>query len=81
VVAFDIGGINETVINNQTGILAKPGNIEELTQALLKLLADKALREKMGQAGRDFVLKNYTWDICTQKMLQVYNEALSLNGN
>jgi glycosyltransferase involved in cell wall biosynthesis len=35
------------------------------------------LREKMGAAGRGFVSENFTWDLCAQKMLKVYYEALA----
>jgi glycosyltransferase involved in cell wall biosynthesis len=76
VVAFNIGGVNETVQNKETGLLVNRGNVDELADALLKLLTDKALREKMGSKGHRFVSENYTWDICAQKMLKIYNEAL-----
>ncbi len=77
VVAFDVGGVNEAVRNGETGLLVKRGSSDELANALLKLLGDKALREKMGVNGRRFATENFTWDICTQKMLNVYHEALS----
>ena len=77
VVAFDVGGVNEAVRNGETGLLVKRGSSEELADALLKLLSDKALREKMGASGRRFVTENFTWDICAQKMLNVYHEALA----
>jgi glycosyltransferase involved in cell wall biosynthesis len=77
VVAFDVGGVNEAVQNKQTGLLVKRGSSDELADALLKLLSDKSLREKMGAAGRGFVSENFTWDICAQKMLKVYYEALA----
>ena len=76
VVAFDIGGVNEAVQNKETGLLVNRGDADALADALLKLLTDKALREKMGSNGRKFVSENYTWDICAQKMLKVYHEAL-----
>ncbi len=76
VVAFDVGGVNEAVRNKETGLLVKRGSSDELADALLKLLSDKPLREKMGANGRRFVSENFTWDICTQKMLRVYREAL-----
>jgi phosphatidylinositol alpha-1,6-mannosyltransferase len=78
VVAFDVGGVNEAVRNGETGLLVKRGSSEELADALLKLLSDKALREKMGANGRRFVTENFTWDICAQKMLNVYREALAI---
>jgi glycosyltransferase involved in cell wall biosynthesis len=76
VVAFDIGGVNEAVRNNETGLLVKRGNTDELVAALLRFLSDETLREKMGANGRKFVRENFTWDICAQKMLKVYREAL-----
>lgn len=78
VVAFDVGGVNEAVRNGETGFLVKRGSTDELVDALLNLLSDKALREKMGSNGRKFVTENYTWDICAQKMLNVYHEALAI---
>ena len=77
VVAFDVGGVNEAVRNGETGLLVKRGSTEKLADAIMKLLSDKALREKMGADGRRFVAENLTWDICAQKMLNVYHEALA----
>ena len=76
IVAFDIGGVNEALQNRETGLLVNQGDVDALADALLKLLTDKALREKMGSNGRKFVSENFTWDICAQKMLKVYLEAL-----
>ena len=78
VVAFDVGGVNETVLNGETGFLVKRGSTDGLADALLKLISDKALREKMGANGRRFVAENFTWDICARKMLNVYQEALAI---
>jgi len=77
VVAFDVGGINEAVRNGETGLLVKRGSTGELTVALLKLLSNRTLKEKMGANGRRFVSDCFTWDICAQKMLSVYYEALA----
>ena len=77
VVAFNIGGVNEAVRNGETGLLVKLGNTEEFADALLKIISDKTLQQKMGTEGRKFIVENFTWDICAQKMLSVYHEALS----
>jgi glycosyltransferase involved in cell wall biosynthesis len=79
VVAFDAGGVKEAVRDGETGFLAKRGDIDALADALLKLLFDKTLREKMGINGRRFVSENFTWQICADKMLTVYREALTQN--
>jgi glycosyltransferase involved in cell wall biosynthesis len=75
VVAFDLTGIKEAVIDKETGLLVKP-NSSELSEAVLRLLADAALREKMGERGREFVISSFSWDICAQRMRQVYLEAM-----
>jgi glycosyltransferase involved in cell wall biosynthesis len=77
VVAFEVGGINEAVRNGETGLLVELGSSDKLADALLELLSDKALREKMGVNGREFISENFTWDICAQRMLNVYREALA----
>jgi glycosyltransferase involved in cell wall biosynthesis len=77
VVAFDIGGVNEAVLDGKTGLLAKRGSVADLGDALLKLLSDEALRQKMGSEGRSFVNQNFSWNLCAQRMLKVYREALA----
>lgn len=76
VVAFEVGGVSEAFVNNETGLLINPGNTDELANGVTKLLSDKALSEKMGANARRFVMHNFTWDICTQRMLRVYREAM-----
>jgi glycosyltransferase involved in cell wall biosynthesis len=76
VVAFDVGGIHEAMLDKETGLLVKPDS-RELADAILKLLTDCSLREKMGNKGREFVSGNFSWDICAQRMSQVYREALT----
>ena len=77
VVAFNVSAINEVVKNKETGILVKPDSYE-LANAISSLLSNRDLREKMGSSGRDFVINNFSWDICSQKMFQVYSEASKL---
>ena len=74
-VAFNVGGISESLLDKKTGLLVNPDSYE-LANAVLNLLSNSSLREKMGRLGREFVCKNLTWDICAEKMLQVYCEAL-----
>ncbi len=74
VVAFKVTAITEVVKNRETGLLVKPDSTE-LANAILSLLSDKTLREKMGRSGREFVVKNFSWDMCAKRMLQVYSEV------
>ncbi len=74
VVAFNVTAISEVVKNKETGLLVKLDSYE-LANAILALLSDKPLREKMGRSGREFVSKAFSWDVCAQKLFQVYSEA------
>jgi glycosyltransferase involved in cell wall biosynthesis len=78
VVAFNRGGVREAVKHGQTGLLVKP-NSQELADAILRLLSDTDLSERMGEEGRRFVSDNFSWETCAERMLQVYHEAISAN--
>ncbi|MEM0488424.1 MAG: glycosyltransferase family 4 protein [Candidatus Bathyarchaeia archaeon] len=77
VVACKVGGISEAVLDGETGLLVNP-NSREIAGALITLLSDKTLRDKMGEKGREHICRNFSWEICAQKMLHVYEEALTL---
>jgi glycosyltransferase involved in cell wall biosynthesis len=77
VVAFRVGGVPEALAERQSGLLTKPDSYE-FSQSLLRLLSNSSVREEMGYKGREFVVKNFSWDLCAQKMLRVYREAMSL---
>ena len=77
VVAFNVGGIAEAVRNGETGLLVQPSS-EELAEAILRLLSDASLRAKMGARGRKFVQQEFSWDVCANRMIEVYREALSM---
>jgi glycosyltransferase involved in cell wall biosynthesis len=77
IVAFKVGGVPEAVLEGQSGLLTKPDS-HELSKSLLTLLSNDSLREKMGNRGREFVVNNFSWDVCAQRMLRVYREANAL---
>ncbi len=60
VVSTDRGGPSETVVDGVTGFLAPPGDPSALAQRVLQLLRDPALRQRMGAAGREHVLRHFS---------------------
>ncbi|MDO4928313.1 MAG: glycosyltransferase family 4 protein [Corynebacterium sp.] len=62
VIAGDSGGAPETVTGD-TGIVVGGNDRAALTQALVRLLGDASLRERMGTAGREHVQANWNWQI------------------
>jgi glycosyltransferase involved in cell wall biosynthesis len=52
VIASRIGGLTDIVADGETGLLVTPGDVAALRGAITRLLADAALRERFGDAGR-----------------------------
>ena len=67
VIAHDIGGVPEAVTHEETGLLVAPGDTVALTQAFSRLLADPALRHRLGQAGRARATR-HTWRECAESL-------------
>ncbi len=78
VIATDIGGVNELVLNGQTGLLYKPGDSEQLADHILKLNKNPMLQKTMGVNGRKAVIDlDMTWDVTAGHYLNEYNHLLS----
>lgn len=61
IIANRTGGVEDAVIDGKTGLLAEPGDINELSRFLLDLVNNQQLRDKLGQEGTRWA-KNFTWD-------------------
>ncbi len=75
VVATSAGALSEIIEDGVTGILVPPADSQALSEALKTLLADPDLCRRMGQAGRERVLKNFTWRRTAEKMAQTYEDV------
>lgn len=58
VVAHDVGGVSEAVIDGQTGLLVPPHRPAQLAAAFEKLIHDAPLRHRLGTAGRAWATRN-----------------------
>lgn len=79
VVASRLDALEEIVHDGVNGRLAKPEDPAGLADALLELLEDRELRQRMGAAGRDGVLASRTWDANARAYVQAY-ESLTTNN-
>lgn len=75
VVVSNVGGLPEIVENGVTGFVVPARDAESAAQKILELINNKDLRLKLGQAGRERVVKNYDWEMCLQKMLDIYKSV------
>ena len=67
-VATEVGGVPELVEDGGSGFLVPPRDPDALAGALQRLIADPELRRRMGQAGREKALKEFTLDRCAAKL-------------
>ena len=70
VIATNVGGIPEMMIDKKTGFLVKEGDSVDLCQKISILINDMELRRKMGSDGRKFVEDNFSWEQIAQKFLK-----------
>jgi len=73
VVGICEGGVRETVVDGVTGYLAQR-DPEQFARAIMRLVEDQQLAERLGQQGRDFVEEQWTWEKAIQS-LEVHMEA------
>jgi glycosyltransferase involved in cell wall biosynthesis len=73
-IATDIPGCRSVVANGHNGFLVPPNNSEALAKALDKLAKNATLRDRMGAAGRDLVLKRFTHQKINTQRLAVYKD-------
>ena len=77
-VSFDVDGARE-VVNENTGRLIEPKNVEQLTKACAELIKDEDLRVKLGENGRESVKKKFAPETMVDTIETVYKKLLEKN--
>ena len=77
VVATNVGGITELVVDKQTGFLVGPNQPSDLASALSKLIQSPDLRKQMGNMGRKRVEKNFTLKNKLDQTERLYYQLLA----
>ncbi len=75
VVATKVGGVPD-IVNERTGILVEPANVEELTAAATKLILDKELRQELGSRGKEYVGKNHSIGYLQDRLKCIYSDLM-----
>lgn len=75
IIASNVGGIPEVVKDGKNGILVPPRNSKSLSDAIIYLLENEDIREKMGKNGMKEV-KKYSWDKIAEMTEKVYKEVV-----
>ncbi|MFL0246908.1 glycosyltransferase [Candidatus Clostridium stratigraminis] len=76
VIVSDVGGLPEATANGITSLVTKKKNVDELVNAMEKLISDTDLRIKMGENGRRFVIDNYNIEENFSKVDFIYKAII-----
>jgi len=72
VVAYDCDGAREVCIQNETGFLVPPGDLNELVGRLAQLAGDPLLRERLGRRGQQLVEKCFSVEKMVEEIYSLY---------
>lgn len=73
VVGSDLPGLGDMLEKEGIGLSFPMGDHEALAREIITLLDDRDKLREMGKRGRDFVVKNYSWEIIVDKLETLFN--------
>jgi glycosyltransferase involved in cell wall biosynthesis len=73
-VASRTGGIEDIIKDGENGILTDVGDSKAIAEAVIKLMSDEKLRDRMGQSGRATVLARFTLDRMAADIIKMYKD-------
>ncbi|MBN1869448.1 MAG: glycosyltransferase family 4 protein [Candidatus Omnitrophica bacterium] len=77
VIASRVGGIPSLIEDGKTGVLVAPEDPDELAEAMVKLLRDKALMNRIGMAAREFIKAKYSSEVMIEKVVTLYQKIIT----
>lgn len=76
VVATDVGGAAEAVVENETGYLVAAGDHEKMADRITQLLSEPERARAMGERGRKIVEQRFSCDAQVERVLAIYDDQL-----
>ena len=75
ILATDVGGLPEIIVEGQSGFLAPPGDVQTWTRRILELLGDRARLTETGERGRAALVNQLAHATYADEMSALYEEA------
>jgi glycosyltransferase involved in cell wall biosynthesis len=72
IIAYDFDGADEVCFDGETGFLVRTGNVSAVTARLLELAKNPALRQRLGNRGRQIVSENFPVEKMIEDLYQLY---------
>jgi len=76
VVTTDCGGIRDYAVDGYNSLITPPGDPMAIAEAVIKILNDQRLRDKLSQNGLE-TAKQWTWDRVTDKFEKAIKEDIT----
>jgi len=76
VVASRLGGIRTTITSGENGLLVDPSNAEEFAEGMIRLLDDPQTSQRLGEAGRETIIREYSWEAIAERHIAFYDEFM-----
>jgi len=76
IIATDVGGISESMLDEESGFLVKQGDSKEIIQKISQILENENKSKEMGQKGYQFVSENFSWEKIAEKFLLTMEKEL-----
>ena len=80
VITSNLGGTRDSVEDGVNGKLVDYADPIQLADAIVTILEDEAMAKRMGKAGRERVLRDFTWEAVSERIESVYGEVLPIRG-
>ena len=71
VIATNVGGNSEIMIDGETGFLVKEGDSDDIIEKISSLEKDNSLAISMGKKGREFIQKEYSLNASAENFLKI----------
>jgi len=78
VIATNVGGNSEIMVNNKTGFLVKEGNESDLIEKISILLEDKKLARQMGENGRKFIQEKFSLEESAKNFIAILDSYFKM---
>jgi len=72
VIAYDLDGTPEVLLDGKTGILIKPRDVAALADAIVRLARDAGERARMGRLGRELFQEQFAYELMARRLVALY---------
>lgn len=75
-IATNVGAVPTIVVDNETGFLVEPGDVEALTERMLQVARDESLRKRLGDAIFEKVRREFSAEATVKTQVEIYETVL-----